>query len=73
MGEPGPGSRRWMEKGLEVEYWGQVKVRGGDNVIWLYISLATILGYPVQEKFQSEKGVFSNDDFLLDLGGQYEF
>ena len=33
----------------------------------LYISLASILGYPVQEKFQSEKGVFSSDDFLSDL------
>ena len=33
----------------------------------MYISLASILGYPVQEKFQSEKGVFSSDDFLSDL------
>ena len=28
MGEPGPGSRRWMEKGLEVEYWGQGNGQG---------------------------------------------
>ena len=35
MGEPGPGNRRWMEKGFEVEYWGQGKVRRGDNIIWL--------------------------------------
>ena len=32
--------------------------------IFKYISLASILGYPVQEK-----GVFSSDDFLSDLSG----
>ena len=34
---------------------------------FIYISFVSVLGYPAQENRQSEKGVFSSNDFLSAL------